>query len=103
MRHDIADPADLLAVVSAIGHPVEEAFDPQQFLEEFSRRLEGLIPHDGAMIAYLDDEGRTSTVFAEHRRKAPICTRGATRRPSTPAGAISTMSGDSRPSSRATR
>ncbi|PYO57657.1 MAG: hypothetical protein DMD83_08065 [Candidatus Rokuibacteriota bacterium] len=76
MRHDIADPADLLAVVSAIGHPVEEAFDPQQFLEEFSRRLEGLIPHDGAMIAYLDDEGRTSTVFAEHRRQGPYLHEG---------------------------
>ena len=44
MRQHTADPADLLAVVSAIGHPVQEAFDPQQFLEEFSRRLEGLIP-----------------------------------------------------------
>ena len=55
MRQHTADPADLLAVVSAIGHPVEEAFDPQRFLEEFSRRLEGLIPHDGAMIAYLDE------------------------------------------------
>ncbi len=76
MRQHTADPADLLAVVSAIGHPVQEAFDPQQFLEEFSRRLEGLIPHDGAMIAYLEDEGRTSTVFAEHRRQGPYLHEG---------------------------
>ncbi len=76
MRQDVADPADLLAVVSAIGHPVQDAFDPQHFLEEFSRHLEGLIPHDGTMIAYLEDEGRTSTVFAEHRHRGPYLHEG---------------------------
>jgi two-component system response regulator HydG len=70
-QHAVADSADLLAVVSAIGHPVQDAFDPQRFLEVFSRHLEGLIPHDSVMIAYLEDEGRTSTVFAEHRRQGP--------------------------------
>ncbi len=68
-QHDVADSADLLAVLSAIGHPVQEAFDPHRFLEAFSRHLEALIPHDSVMIAYLEDEGRTSTVFAEHRRQ----------------------------------
>ena len=76
MRQDIADSADLLAVLSAIGHPVESTLDPQRFLEEFSRRLEGLIPHDGVMIAYLEDEGRTSTVFAERRRQGPSLHEG---------------------------
>ena len=70
-RHDIADSADLLAVLSAIGHPVQDSFDPQRFLEAFSYHLEGIIPHDSVMIAYLEDEGRTSTVFAEHRRQGP--------------------------------
>jgi transcriptional regulator with GAF, ATPase, and Fis domain len=70
-HHDVADPADLLAVLSAIGHPVDDAFDPQRFLEAFSHHLEGMIPHDSVMIAYREDEGRTSTVFAEHRRQGP--------------------------------
>jgi transcriptional regulator with GAF, ATPase, and Fis domain len=68
-QHDVTDSADLLAVLSAIGHPVQDAFDPHRFLEAFSRHLEALIPHDSVMIAYLEDEGRTSTVFAEHRRQ----------------------------------
>ena len=55
-------------MLSAIGRPVLEAFDPQHFLEEFCRHLDGMIPHDGAMIAYLEDEGQTATVFAEHCR-----------------------------------
>jgi transcriptional regulator with GAF, ATPase, and Fis domain len=70
-RDDIADSADLLAVLAAIGHPVQDEFDPQRFLEAFSHHLEGIIPHDSVMIAYLEDEGRTSTVFAEHRRQGP--------------------------------
>ncbi len=69
MRQPTIDSAELLAVVSALGHSVQDAFDPRTFLEEFSGRLEALIPHDSVMISYLEAEERTSTVFAEHRRR----------------------------------
>ncbi len=45
---------------------MEEEFDPRRFLEKFSARLQGLIPHDRLVIDYLDENGRTFTVFAEH-------------------------------------
>src|SRR5262249_48016390 len=70
-QQDLVDSADLLAVLSAIGHPVQDAFDPHRFLDAFSRHLEGLISHDSVMIAYQEDEGRISTVFAEQRRQGP--------------------------------
>ncbi|HYB43472.1 MAG TPA: sigma 54-interacting transcriptional regulator [Candidatus Methylomirabilis sp.] len=76
MRQDLADPADLLSVVAAVGHPVQDVFDPQHFLEEFSRHLDPMIPHDGVMIAFLEDEGRTFTVFAEHRHRGPSLHEG---------------------------
>ena len=42
---------DLLASLAALGRSLQETFDPQRFLAEFSRHLEGLIPHDAVMIA----------------------------------------------------
>ncbi len=58
--------ADLLVSLTAIGRAMEEEFDPRRFLEKFSARLQGLIPHDRLVIDYLDENGRTFTVFAEH-------------------------------------
>jgi hypothetical protein len=50
--------------------PVDaRAFDPKSFLGEFSARLQRLIPHDRLVVAYLDDDRRTFTVFAEFAPK----------------------------------
>jgi len=58
--------ADLLASLVAIGRSMEEEFDPQRFLDQFSDQLQRLIPHDRLVIDLLDEECRTFTVFAEH-------------------------------------
>jgi len=58
--------ADLLASLAAIGRSMQEAFDPQRFLDQFSDQIRRLIPHDRLVIDLLDEDGRTFTVFAEH-------------------------------------
>src|SRR5215813_9422149 len=58
--------ADLLACVAAFAHALEGAFDPQRFLQEFSARAQALVPHDGMLIAWLEDEGRTFSAFARY-------------------------------------
>jgi transcriptional regulator with GAF, ATPase, and Fis domain len=57
---------DLLASLAAIGRSMQEEFDPQRFLDQFSAQIQRLIPHDRLVIDHLDEEGRTFTVFAEH-------------------------------------
>ena len=61
----LVDPHLLLSLM-AIGRAMEEEFDPRRFLEKFSARLQGLIPHNRLVIDHLDENGRTFTVFAEH-------------------------------------
>ncbi|HEX7630232.1 MAG TPA: GAF domain-containing protein, partial [Candidatus Methylomirabilis sp.] len=58
--------ADLLASLAAIGRSMQEEFDPQRFLDQFSDQIRRLIPHDRLVIDLLDEDGRTFTVFAEH-------------------------------------
>jgi transcriptional regulator with GAF, ATPase, and Fis domain len=64
--------ADLVACLAAIGRSMQEAFDPQKFLADFSAKLQRLIPHDRLVIACLDDDRRTFTVFAEHVENGPV-------------------------------
>jgi transcriptional regulator with GAF, ATPase, and Fis domain len=58
------DLADLLACVAAFARSLEGEFDPQRFLDEFSERAQALVPHDGNVIAWLEDEGRSFSAFA---------------------------------------
>jgi transcriptional regulator with GAF, ATPase, and Fis domain len=67
---------DLLDSLAALGRSMQEAFDPQRFLAGFSARVQRLIPHDRLLIAYLEDEGRTFTVFAEHAVRGPVLHEG---------------------------
>lgn len=62
--------ADLLASLVAIGRSMQEEFDPQRFLDQFSEQLQRLIPHDRLVIDLVDEECRTFTVFAEHASQA---------------------------------
>ena len=66
--------ADLLACVAAFARSLDAAFDPQRFLDEFSERAQALVPHDGTVITWLEDEGRSFSVFARHitRRGIPL-------------------------------
>jgi transcriptional regulator with GAF, ATPase, and Fis domain len=64
--------ADLLASLAAIGNSMQEAFDPQRFLGQFSARIQRLIPHDRLVLDHLDEDCRTFTVFAEHAPHGPV-------------------------------
>jgi len=68
--------ADLLACVAAFGRSLQEKFDPQRFLADFSVRAQRLVPHDRVVIDYLEDDGRTFTVFAEHAGSGPAVFQG---------------------------
>lgn len=63
---------DLLASLAAIGRSMGAEFDPQRFLDQFSRQLQRLIPHDRLVIDVLDEDRRTFTVFAEHAPSALV-------------------------------
>ena len=49
--------ADLLASLVAIGRSMQEEFDPQRFLDQFSDQLQHLIPHDRLVIDLVDEAG----------------------------------------------
>jgi Nif-specific regulatory protein len=57
---------DLLASMAAIGRSLQEDFDPQRFLDQFSAQIQRLVPHDRLVIDILDEDRQTFTVFAEH-------------------------------------
>ena len=62
--------ADLLACVAAFGRSLQEKFDPQHFLLQFSSCAQALIPHDRMLIACVEDQ-ETFTVFAESPGQGP--------------------------------
>jgi transcriptional regulator with GAF, ATPase, and Fis domain len=67
---------DLLASLAALGRSLQDRFDPQRFLAEFSARVQPLVPHDRLLIAYLEDDGESFTVFAEHAVRGPLLHEG---------------------------
>jgi hypothetical protein len=68
--------ADLLACIAAFGRSMQEVFDPQHFLAEFSARAQRLVAHDRVIITYLEEDGRTYTIFAEHSGNGPAVHEG---------------------------
>src|SRR3989442_8279909 len=58
--------AGIVGAVAARARAMTPEFDPGGFLECLSRQLQGLIPHDRVTVLYLDEGGRTVSVFAEH-------------------------------------
>src|SRR2546428_12690285 len=60
------DFSDVLACVAAFGRSLGGSFGPAQALEEFSARLQRLVPHDYMLIARPEDDGQTYSVFAEY-------------------------------------
>jgi transcriptional regulator with GAF, ATPase, and Fis domain len=69
------DPDAMLAVLAAIGHAMQDIFDPSRFLVEFSTHLQQLLPHDRLMIVYRE-EGGSLSVFAEHSVRGPALHAG---------------------------
>src|SRR5437899_6417769 len=69
-NHDVADTevnlGSIVAAVAARARAMSPDFDPGGFLEGLSGQFQGLIPHDRVMVLYLDEGGRTVSVFAEH-------------------------------------
>ena len=64
--------ADLLASIAAIGRSMQEAFDPRRFLDEFSQRIRGILPHDRLVILNLAEDGKVFTVFSETGGPEPM-------------------------------
>ena len=77
---------DLLECVAAFARSLEERFDPQHFLTEFSARAQRLVPHDRMLIAYIEDEARRYTVFAEDPGTGPPLHEGRYTTDFDPAG-----------------
>src|SRR3981189_2052024 len=69
-NHSVADTeVDLGSIVGAVAaraRAMTPEFDPGGFLEGLSGQLQGVIPHDRVTVLYLDEGGRTVSVFAEH-------------------------------------
>src|SRR3989449_7432801 len=59
-------PGGIVSAVVARARAMTPEFDPGGFLEGLSGQLQGLIPHDRMTVLYLDEGGRTVSVFAEH-------------------------------------
>jgi transcriptional regulator with GAF, ATPase, and Fis domain len=62
------DVGGIVAAVAARARAMTLEFEPGGLLEVLSGQLQGLIPHDRVTILYLDEGGRTVSVFAEHAR-----------------------------------
>src|SRR3989442_14907955 len=56
----------IVGAVAARARSMTPEFDPGGFLEGLSGPLQGLIPHDRGTVLYLDEGGRSFSVFAEH-------------------------------------
>src|SRR5258707_14498791 len=60
------DLSGIVGAVAARARAMTPEFDAGGFLEGLSEQLQGLIPHDRVTVLYLDQGGRTFSVFAEH-------------------------------------
>src|SRR3989475_201083 len=56
----------IVSAVAARARAMTPEFDPGGFLEGLSGQLKELIPHHRMTVLYLDEGGRTVSVFAEH-------------------------------------
>src|SRR5437667_8308105 len=60
------DLGGIVGAVAARARAMTPEFDPGGFLQGLSAQLQGLILHDRVTVLYLDEGGRTFSVFAEH-------------------------------------
>ena len=60
------DLGGIVGAIAARARALSRESDPGGLLEGLSGQLQGLIPHDRVVVLYLDEGGRTVSVFAEH-------------------------------------
>src|SRR3989441_11061749 len=60
------DLGGIVGAIAARARALSRESDPRGLLEDLSGQLQGLIPHDRVTVLYLEDGGRTVSVFAEH-------------------------------------
>ena len=60
------DLAELYRSAAALARSMRGEFDSCRFLETLSSQLRRLVPHDRLMLVYLEENGRTFSVFGEH-------------------------------------
>src|SRR6266403_1660867 len=65
------DLGSIVGAAAARARAMTPEFDPGGFLQGLSGQLQELIPHDRVTVLYLDEGGRTVSVFAEHAGDAP--------------------------------
>ena len=66
------DLPELYGYAAALARSMRGEFDPGRFLEAFSSQLRRLIPHDRLILVYLEETGRTFSVFGEHSADGPL-------------------------------
>jgi len=57
---------------SVLAGSMRGEFEPRRFFEGFSSQVRRLIAHDRLMLAYLEEAGRTLSVFGEHAAGGPL-------------------------------
>src|SRR5437016_13021040 len=60
------DLAGLYGAAGALARSMRGEFDPRRFLEALSSQVRQVIPHDRLTLVYLEENGRTFSVFGEH-------------------------------------
>src|SRR6266478_3987357 len=60
------DLAELYGSAGALARSMRGEFDPRRFLEALSSQVRQVIPHDRLTLVYLEENGRTFSVFGEH-------------------------------------
>src|SRR6266478_7874156 len=60
------DLGGIVGAIAARARALSRESDPGGLLQGLSGQLQGLIPHDRVTVLYLDDGGRTVSVFGEH-------------------------------------
>src|SRR5262249_38635973 len=60
------DLAELFGSAAVLTRSMRGEFDPRRLLEAFSSQLRRLIPHDQALLLYLQEDGRTFSAFWAH-------------------------------------
>jgi transcriptional regulator with GAF, ATPase, and Fis domain len=66
--------SDALVCLTAVARALHAELQPRAFLDDLSTALHPLVPHDRLGIAYLADDRRTFSVFAEHGRPGVLPT-----------------------------
>ena len=80
--------ATLLADLPAICRPARVPDEAWQFVQELSKRLLAVVPHDSMLLVWLAEDGRSFRVVAERRRELLVDHRERSERTEVAASAL---------------